>query len=471
VSSSGAVIEGSYDYGVVVLSAIIAVLSSLAALELAGKFAISPLRPRGFWLVGWALTQGAGIWSMHYTGMLAFRLPLPTKYDWPTALLSFVIAMAGAACTILVVRRYHLSAVRLAIGSLFSGAAIVGQHYTAMASMRASAMCIYSVPLVILSAVFAVGFSLLSLWLVFALRSRSTWRRLRQIGAALLMGAAIVLMHYTGMAAATFLPSGTLPDWSHAVSISSLGILAVGGSSIAWLATAVIMSIIDQRRHANSERERSLRELHALTGELQRVREEERTSVAREIHDELGQALTSINLDLMSLAHELPPHRPEQDRIESIRRQVDATIHSVRRIATELRPALLDDLGLVAAVEWAARDFETRTHIACRLSLPAGDLTMTPDQATTVFRIFQEALTNIARHSGATEVDVHLAEDDQAVVLRVHDNGRGFDETQIAARGSLGIVGMRERAAAAGGELTVHGIPGEGTSVSLRVPA
>jgi signal transduction histidine kinase len=327
------------------------------------------------------------------------------------------------------------------------------------------------VPLVILSAVFAVGFSLLSLRLVFALRSRWTWPRLRQIGAAVLMGAAIALMHYTGMAAATFFPSETPPDWSHAVSISSLGTLAVAGSSIAWLATAMLTSMIDVRRHASSERERSLRELHALTGDLQRVREEERASIAREIHDELGQALTSIDLDLLSLVHELPPHRPERDRIESIRRQVDATLHSVRRIATELRPALLDDLGLVAAVEWAARDFEARTHITCRLSLPAGELAINRDQATAVFRIFQEALTNIARHSGATEVNVHLAEEDRAVVLRVHDNGRGFDEPQIAERGSLGIVGMRERAAGAGGELTVHGIPVEGTSVSLRIPA
>jgi len=115
VSLSRAVIEGSYDYGVVVLSTVIAVLSSLAALEFANRFATSPLRPRRFWLLGWALSQGGGIWSMHYTGMLAFRLPLPTKYDWPTALLSFVIAMAGATCMILVVRRHHLSAVRLAI--------------------------------------------------------------------------------------------------------------------------------------------------------------------------------------------------------------------------------------------------------------------------------------------------------------------------------------------------------------------
>lgn len=463
-------IEGSYDYGVVVLSAIIAVLSSFAALEFADRFAISPQRPPRFWLLGWALSQGGGIWSMHYTGMLAFRLPIATRYDWPTALLSLVIAMAGAACMILVVRRHHLSAARLAVGSLFSGAAIVGQHYTAMASMGASTMDVYSMPLVVLSAVFAVGFSLLSLWLVFALRSRCRWTRLRQIGAALLMGAAIVVMHYTGMAAVTFLPLGMAPDWSHSVAISSLGALAVGGSSIAWLATAVITSIIDQRRLAGSERERSLHELQTLAGKLQQAREEERASVAREIHDELGQALTSINLDLQWLAHELPTHGPQHDRMASIRHQVDATMHSVRRIANGLRPALLDDLGLVAAVEWAARDFQSRAHITCRLSLPPAEPRINPDQATAVFRIFQEALTNIARHSGATEVTVHLAAEDQAVVLRVHDNGRGFDESQLAERESLGLVGMRERAAAAGGELTVHGIPGEGTSLSLRVP-
>jgi signal transduction histidine kinase len=142
----------------------------------------------------------------------------------------------------------------------------------------------------------------------------------------------------------------------------------------------------------------------------------------------------------------------------------------VRRIATELRPGILDDLGLVAAVEWAAEEFEARTGTKCRLDLPEDDIVIDPERTTAIFRIFQETLTNITRHAEATEVDVRLAREDGNIVLEVRDNGRGIGEEELSAGRSLGILGMRERALLLGGELTIRGVPGKGTTVKVLIP-
>jgi signal transduction histidine kinase len=149
---------------------------------------------------------------------------------------------------------------------------------------------------------------------------------------------------------------------------------------------------------------------------------------------------------------------------------IDETIQTVRRISTELRPGILDDLGLVAAVEWAAEEFQARTGTKCHISLPRADLTLDPERATAVFRIFQETLTNVARHANATEVDVRLAYDQRDVSLEVRDNGNGISEEQLAAADSLGLLGMLERALLLGGELTIDGVPGKGTTVRVRIP-
>jgi len=228
---------------------------------------------------------------------------------------------------------------------------------------------------------------------------------------------------------------------------------------------------ITRRKRAEEELQRSFRQLRELSARLQNVREEERARVAREIHDELGQALTAIKIDLASLLR--APRTDQQEelqKVESILRMVDQTILSVRRIATELRPGILDDLGLVAAVEWAAEEFEARTGTKCRLDLPEDDIVIDPERTTAIFRIFQETLTNITRHAEATEVDVRLAREDGNIVLEVRDNGRGIGEEELSTGRSLGILGMRERALLLGGELTISGTPGKGTIVKLRIP-
>jgi signal transduction histidine kinase len=173
-------------------------------------------------------------------------------------------------------------------------------------------------------------------------------------------------------------------------------------------------------------------------------------------------------MDLSSLIHGLPADKNQKSG--AILKLVDEAIQSVRRICTELRPPILDTLGLVAAIEWAAGDFEARTGIRCRPDLPPDDIVIDQERATGLFRIFQETLTNVARHANATEVNVRLAKEDGSVNLEASDNGKGVREEQLSAGSSLGILGMRERALLLGGELTITGAPGEGTSVRVRIP-
>ena len=231
---------------------------------------------------------------------------------------------------------------------------------------------------------------------------------------------------------------------------------------------AVVLVDVTARKQADRELQRSLEELHALTARLQSVREEERARLARELHDQLGQSLTAIRIDLAALKT-TPAGDQQLQRIDAIFGLVDEAIRSVRRIATELRPGVLDDLGLVAAVEWAADEFQARTGIQCQVGLPETIPAIDAERATALFRIFQETLTNIARHAGATQVAIGLSQEGGYLSLEVRDNGRGIGQDQLSASGSLGILGMRERALLLGGEFFI-GNPGSGTTVRVRMP-
>ena len=227
-----------------------------------------------------------------------------------------------------------------------------------------------------------------------------------------------------------------------------------------------------ERQRAEDKLRRSLDQLRALTTYLQYVREEERTRIAREVHDELGQALTGLKLDMSWLATKVARSAPPvQDKVKTMVGHIDETIQTVRRIATELRPGILDSLGLVAALEWQANEFTSRSGIQCQVTSTVDDSQLSQQIATVFFRIYQEALTNIIRHAAATEVDVRLAADEAGgLVLTVKDNGRGISEEEIANTRSIGLVGMRERAMLIGGEITLQGAPGKGTTMTLRVP-
>jgi PAS domain S-box-containing protein len=228
---------------------------------------------------------------------------------------------------------------------------------------------------------------------------------------------------------------------------------------------------VTERERAEQEHRRSLDQLRALAARLQSVREEERKRVAREIHDQLGQALTAIKIELSSLARGLAAGEKHlSEKSSSILKLVDESIHAVRRISTDLRPGILDDLGLAAAIEWASEDFQARTGTTCSLDLPKDEIVVDPERATAIFRIFQETLTNIARHADASEVAVRLADEGGDLTLEVHDNGKGIPGEKLRANASLGILGMRERAILLGGELNISSAPSGGTTVKVKIP-
>ena len=225
------------------------------------------------------------------------------------------------------------------------------------------------------------------------------------------------------------------------------------------------------RKRAEQQLTLSHDQLRKLTARLESVREEERILIAREIHDELGQALTGVKLDLCLLRDQISEVSPAMmKRLESISTLVDGTIQSVRRIATELRPVVLDQLGLIPAIEWQAHEFQARTGIQCTLDVYLRAITLSHAGSTAMFRIFQEILTNVARHAQASIVHITLQEQAGSLVLDVRDNGRGVTDAELADPHSLGLVGMRERALLLGGETIVTGSPGTGTAVRVRIP-
>jgi PAS domain S-box-containing protein len=227
---------------------------------------------------------------------------------------------------------------------------------------------------------------------------------------------------------------------------------------------------ITDRKRAEDELLNSVTQMRALAAREQTVREQERQSVSREIHDELGQALTAIRLELSAWMGDLPPGQQRSPRAASLMSLIDETIQSVRRIATSLRPGILDDAGLTPAVEWAVEEFASRAGIKYRLDLPSDDLRLDPELSTALFRILQEALTNVARHANATELTVRISMETGSVRLEIHDNGQGITGAQLSHSASVGILGMQERARLLGGELIVRGSPGKGTTVTVRIP-
>ncbi len=224
--------------------------------------------------------------------------------------------------------------------------------------------------------------------------------------------------------------------------------------------------------HAQRERDRvAASEARERAARLEATLEAQRTEIAREIHDQLAQALTALKMDLAWLERRLPQRSAElAGKIAGMAALLDRTAVAVQRIATELRPGVLDELGLPAAIEWQAREFQARTGIACQVDLAANASELDDGRATAAFRVLQEALTNVARHAGATRVMIGLRLATQALELRVEDNGRGISDSALRHPDSLGLLGMRERAANLGGSLGITGVPGRGTTVTLTMP-
>jgi len=244
----------------------------------------------------------------------------------------------------------------------------------------------------------------------------------------------------------------------------------VGGSAIG--------QDITRRRRAEAERQRLYEQVQAaeqqlrrLAGYLQTTQENERAYLAREVHDQLGQALTSLKMDLVWLTKRIPSEPSAlKEKATGMGTQIDQAVATVRRIATEIRPGLLDHLGLVAAIEWQVQEFAQRTSIDYDLELEDIKPALEDGLATQLFRIVQEALTNIARHAQATQLKIGLTSEAKTVILFIEDNGIGIQPSVISDPQSLGLLGMRERALAQGGEFHIGGQPGKGTRLEVRIP-
>jgi PAS domain S-box-containing protein len=237
-----------------------------------------------------------------------------------------------------------------------------------------------------------------------------------------------------------------------------------------------IVEDITDRKRADEEIRRTEEQMRAFAARLQTVREEERTQIAREIHDELGGALTGIKINfslLTKAAGEIKEKLLKHfllDQMHDTMKHIDNTIKTVRKIATELRPGILDDLGILAALEWQLNEFQKHTGIRCEWISSLEEIHLDEQETTALFRIFQETLTNIARHADATGVRVQLRKETNTCVLDVEDNGRGITKNNIDDKKSLGLLGMRERTLAFGGRIDVKGQPGRGTKVTVEIP-
>jgi len=264
---------GSYNYALVALSVLIAMFASYAALDLAGRVTAAGGRTRAVWLLGGAGAMGTGIWSMHYIGMLAFVLPVPVAYHWPTVLLSLLAAILASVVALGVVSRQKMGLFRALAGSVLMGTGIASMHYIGMAAMRLPAICQFNSFLVALSVVFAVLISLAALWITFHFRDEKTGIGREKLAGAVVMGAAIPVMHYTGMAAANFTRSGMPTDLSHAVSISILGTTGIAAVTFVVLGLASLTSSVDRRFAAQTLelQEEKLQRSEAYLAEAQRL--------------------------------------------------------------------------------------------------------------------------------------------------------------------------------------------------------
>lgn len=262
--------------------------------------------------------------------------------------------------------------------------------------------------------------------------------------------------------------------WKHVKKNGEMVFMDIESHRIEYDGRKAILSLakdITDQISAEKQLKETYDDVRRLNAHLQTIREEERTYIAREIHDELGQQLTGLKMDAYWLSKKISAEeKAQQEKLKQMLELIDGTVKTIRRIASDLRPGILDDLGLVAAIDWQGSEFEKRTGIKVNFNSTLTELDLDQNLATGIFRIYQETLTNVMRHAQATSVSTTLVQNDQYLCLTVQDNGRGFDGAEVNSKKTLGLMGMKERAIMFGGILTIESTPGLGSLVSVKMP-
>lgn len=620
----GPTMEVTYNMGLVALSLAVAVMASYSALDLSSRTVAAKGWVRRNWIIGGALSMGLGIWAMHFVGMLAYRMPTPMGFDLKLTLLSIVPAIAASAFALFIIGRGRVNPRILGGSGLLMGAGIGAMHYTGMAAMKMSPPIHYDPTFFMLSVLFAVGASIIALWIAFKFQTEESTGQLvlRKLGSAVLMGGAIAGMHYMGMAASKISPSGFCLASLGGIDANWLAGSIGAGSLLIFIITYIVAfydarlaelraklisdltstnekldsranelalamtaelrasaaqrrlfaTVVDQSTEAiitkdlngnvsgwnnaaarmlgfsqeemlgrsiallqppgkglfldtakhtrvnpdgptylqgqlrtkdgrvldvstsvsplfdengkligdigivrdisqQLKAEAALRDLNhklrELSAHMEQVREDERARIAQSLHDEVGQCVAGMQMALHWLERR---HANDSETIEkttTMRERSTQAFKAMRDIIQSLHPPMLDDLGMSGAAEALVEDFRKLSGLNINLTTDDACEDLPKSHKLALYRALQEALTNVAKHAQATQIEIKLAPEGRSMVLRVQDNGRGMEEGAPNKRGSYGLFGMSERASMLGGKFEVQSAPSRGTSLKL----
>ena len=499
---SSAVLEGSYDPGLVVLSLLIAISVSYVALDLAGRTAATQGRMRAVWLSGGSVSMGLGIWSMHYIGMLAFSLPVPVFYDLPTVLVSLLAAILASAVALLVVSRSNVSPAALLVGSFVMGGGIASMHYIGMAAMRMAAMHSYHVPTVILSIIIAVVVSLAALFISLRFRVETSQFSPSKLGGAAIMGFAIASMHYTGMAAVVFVPGSMHATTDSAVSISSLGTAAIAVGAIVSLVIVALLAIIDRRFMAQAAELRIIEErsrLLQIEKDAAEAASEAKTTFLATISHEIRTPMNALMglQELLSLSH-LSAEQQEwvrlmrqssKDLLHLIDDVLDFSKIEAGKLDIGSEPTAIHELvqGVCDTFSVLARD----KGLTLESSVAEGVPPIVMSDSFRLRQILSNLVSNAIKftHQGKVHVRTLVSgtHADPRLEFQITDTGIGMTAEVVNRCGEpfqQADVGMARRYGGSGlglaickrlcslmhGSLQIESIPGVGTRILVKLP-